>query len=105
MTMEDDIAEFGFDCKVRKLSARTIANYQKQMKYLQRYLKDEFEVTTVEDVKSYHLKQFLAMIDDRGRKRCNAFYRCCPKSISLLPTKIKPKNFNVIKYTAHRIAP
>lgn len=68
MTMEDGIAEFGFDCKVRKLSARTIANYQKQMKYLQRYLKEEFEVTTVEDVKSYHLKQFLAMMDDRGRK-------------------------------------
>ena len=27
MKMDDAIVEFGFDCKVRKLSAMTVANY------------------------------------------------------------------------------
>ena len=33
------IQEFGFDCKIRKLSPKTIENYQKQLTYLQRYEK------------------------------------------------------------------
>ena len=28
------IQEFGFDCKIRKLSPKTIENYQKQLGYL-----------------------------------------------------------------------
>ena len=68
MKMEDAIVEFGFDCKVRKLSEKTVSNYQKQLRYIQKYLKDEFQITEVEEVKPYHLKQFLAMMDDRKRK-------------------------------------
>ena len=52
MTMADGIQEFGFDCKIRKLSPKTISNYQKQLKYLQRYLESEFGITEVETVKS-----------------------------------------------------
>lgn len=68
MTMTDGIQEFGFDCKIRKLSPKTISNYQKQLKYLQRYLESEFGITEVEAVKSIHIKHFLAMKDDQGRK-------------------------------------
>lgn len=32
MKMDDAIVEFGFDCKVRKLSDKTVANYQKQLR-------------------------------------------------------------------------
>ena len=71
MTMAEAIQEFGFDCKIRKLSPKTIANYQKQMKYLQRYLGNEFGVTEVEAIRSIHIKQFLAMKDDQG---CKARY-------------------------------
>ena len=52
MTMAEAIQEFGFDCKIRKLSPKTIANYQKQVKYLQRYLGNELGVTEVEAIKS-----------------------------------------------------
>ena len=62
------IVEFGFDCKVRKLSDKTVANYQKQLRYVQKYLKEEFQITEVEEIKSYHIKQFLAMMDDKHRK-------------------------------------
>ena len=68
MKMDDTIVEFGFDCKVRKLSEKTVANYQKQLRYIEKYLKDEFQITDVEEIKPYHIKQFLAMMDDKHRK-------------------------------------
>ena len=66
--MDDAIVEFGFDCKVRKLSDKTVANYQKQLRYIEKYLKEEFQITVVEEIKPYHIKQFLAMMDDKHRK-------------------------------------
>lgn len=33
MLFQDAILEFGFDCKVRKLSPKSINNYQKQLRY------------------------------------------------------------------------
>ena len=62
------IQEFGFDCKVRKLSPKTIENYQKQMQYLFHFLVTELGIDQVEDVRSDHIKQFLAMMDGKGRK-------------------------------------
>ena len=62
------IQEFGFDCKIRKLSPKTIENYQKQLTYLQRYLADAHNTTLIEAVRSIHIKQFLAMMDEKGRK-------------------------------------
>ncbi len=68
MTMDEAIREYGFDCKVRKLSPKTIENYQKQLKYLQRFLLSEFQIQNVEDVRKSHIKRFLAVMDDRGLK-------------------------------------
>ena len=62
------IQEFGFDCKIRKLSPKTIDNYRKQLLSLERYLTAEHDITDVEDVRSYHIKQFLDVMDDKGRK-------------------------------------
>lgn len=62
------IQEFGFDCKIRKLSPKTIVNYQKQLVYLQRFLAEEHNITTIEEVRSTHIKQFLVMMDEKGRK-------------------------------------
>ena len=42
MHFSDAIQEFGFDCRARKLSDKTISNYQKQLRYLQRYLEAEY---------------------------------------------------------------
>lgn len=68
MLWNEGITEYGFDCKVRKLSPKTIDNYGKQLRYFQRYLQSEFEITQIEDVKPYHIKQFLAWMDDKGRQ-------------------------------------
>ena len=68
MLFSDAIREYSFDCKVRKLSIKTIDNYQKQFRYLQRYLEKEYGVTEVEEVKSYQIKEFLSMMNDKQRK-------------------------------------
>ena len=43
MHFNDAILEYGFDCRARKLSDKTISNYQKQLRYFQRYLEAEFK--------------------------------------------------------------
>ena len=53
--------EYSFDCKVRKLSAKIIDNYQKQLQYLQRYLEKEYGIKEVEEVRPYQIKEFLSM--------------------------------------------
>lgn len=62
MVFQDAMVEFGFDCKVRKLSPRSIDNYQKQLRYFQTYLADEYGIKNVEQVKAFHIKQFLGTL-------------------------------------------
>jgi len=87
----DAITEYSFDCRIRKLSGRTIDNYQKQLRYLQRYLKQEFQIEAVEEVRSFHIKQFLGMMDDNGRK---------PRYINDL-LKVFKTFFNYLKKEGH----
>ena len=61
MNWNDGITEFGFDCKVRKLSPKTISNYTKQLWYFQRFVKAEFN-----QIKTVHIKLFLSSMDDKG---------------------------------------
>jgi len=68
MTLDEAAKEFEFDCKIRHLSPKTIDNYGKQLRYLQRFLEKEFSISTVEDVKPSHIKRFLSMMDGAGRK-------------------------------------
>ena len=83
--------EYSFDCKIRKLSAKTIENYQKQLRYLQRYLEQEYGVKEVEEVRAYQIKEFLAMMDDKQRK---------PRYINDL-LKVFRTFFNYLKKEGH----
>lgn len=91
MVFQDAMVEFGFDCKVRKLSPRSIDNYQKQLRYLQTYLADEYGIKNVEQVKAFHIKQFLGMMDDKNRK---------PRYINDL-LKVYKTFFNYLKREGH----
>lgn len=68
MTFNDAIKEFALDCKIRHLSPKTIDNYRKQLRYLERFLVSEFSIAVIEDVKASHIKRFLSTMDDAGRK-------------------------------------
>ena len=68
MKFSDACKEFELDCKVRRLSPKTIDNYVKQLRYLEHHLSDVFSILNVEDVKSAHIKNFISAMDDAGRK-------------------------------------
>lgn len=91
MYFDDAIVEFGFDCKARKLSLKTIENYRKQLVYLKRYLAEEYGIQEVEAVRSSHIKQFLVSLDDKGRK---------PRYINDL-LKVYKTFFNYLKREGH----
>lgn len=91
MQFSEAIMEYSFDCKIRKLSAKTIENYQKQLRYLQRYLEQEYGVKEVEEVRAYQIKEFLAMMDDKQRK---------PRYINDL-LKVFRTFFNYLKKEGH----
>ena len=62
MQFSEAVMEYSFDCKIRKLSAKTIENYQKQLRYLQRYLEQEYGVKEVEEVRAYQIKEFASIL-------------------------------------------
>lgn len=62
------LQEFVFDCQARELSRNTIQNYKRQCQYLNNYLENELAIVNLEDVKPIHIKQFLVMMMNKGRK-------------------------------------
>ena len=68
MELSAALQEFTFDCRIRKLSKGSIENYCKSLQYLRRYLEEEHNVSAVEAVRAYHIKQFLAKKDEEHCK-------------------------------------
>ena len=68
LLLKDAIMEYELECKVRRLAQGTIDNYDRQLRYMRRYLEDECGITRLEDVKPAHLKRFLLEKEDLGRK-------------------------------------
>lgn len=62
------IHEFLFDCKVRELSDQTIKNYEKQLNKFRHFIRENFQVIVFEDLKPYHVKQYISSLQDRGCK-------------------------------------
>ena len=68
MLFRDAVTEFHFDCQVRKLSAKTIKLYDRQLEYLAAYIEQTDGITMLEDVRSVHIKRFLVGKAEAGRK-------------------------------------
>lgn len=68
MTIQELKQEFIFDCKVRDLAPRTVQNYEKQLNYFVRFLKESQGVEELEDLKPIHIKQFIAMLQEKKNK-------------------------------------
>ena len=49
LLLKDAIMEYELACKVRRLSQGTIDNYDRQLRYMRRYLEDECAITRLED--------------------------------------------------------
>lgn len=60
ITLEVALQEFVFSMKVRKLSPKTITNYQKQITFFIRYAQEEHNITTLDNMTGLVIKGFLA---------------------------------------------
>ncbi len=70
MLLKTAVKDFLLDCKVKKLSPKTIHNYSLQLEYWQRYWQEGHQLVNLEDVSANHIKCFMAMMDDKGRTAC-----------------------------------
>ena len=68
LSMKTLVQEFLFDCQIRNLAPRTIHNYEKQLNYFVRYLKDAQGVEVLEDLRPIHIKQFIVMLQGKNNK-------------------------------------
>lgn len=68
MLLEDLLKEFCFSGECRRLSKKTIENYKKQIRHLIQFLKEEYQVTELEAVKTNQLKEFMMLKYDGGCK-------------------------------------
>ena len=68
MLLKDAAKEFEFNCRCRKLSDKTIKNYSKLIAYLLNYLKENYKIMLLEDVKPVYIKAYLVSLQERGLK-------------------------------------
>ncbi len=68
MTIENLAKEFILDCKVRNLSPRTVHNYEKQLAYFTRFLKETEGVKDLDELKPVHVKRFIVMLQEKKNK-------------------------------------
>lgn len=68
MFMKELKQEFIFDCKIRDLAPRTVRNYEKQLDYFVRFLDESQDVKNLEELKPIHIKQFVAMLQEKKNK-------------------------------------
>lgn len=68
LSMKTLVQEFILDCQARNLAPRTIHNYEKQLNYFVRYLKEAQGVEVLEDLHPIHIKQFIVMLQGKKNK-------------------------------------
>lgn len=68
MLLEESLKEFLFECEVRKYTPKTIRGYRNGLNFLVNYLKQEHQLTNLEDIQTRHLKAFFMYQSKRGRK-------------------------------------
>jgi len=80
MFLTDLIQEFIFDCKVRELSPLTVHNYEKQLNKFRRFLREDYNVIKLEELKPVHIKRYIAFLQDKD---------CAPSYINDLLKAVK----------------
>lgn len=68
MLLEDVLKEFLFDCRLRKLSERTMKGYKNNNLLLLTYLKREFDIVELEDVNYRMIQSYVDYLIQGGKK-------------------------------------
>ena len=59
MKLETLVKEFLFECEIREYSGMTVENYRKQLRHFTDFLKEQFEIHELEQLKPTHVKAFI----------------------------------------------
>ena len=59
MKMETLVKEFLFECEIREYSKMTVENYKKQLRHFTDFLREEFDLDELEELKPTHVKAFI----------------------------------------------
>ena len=68
MLIADEKNEFELDCRVRKLSERTIKNYRMLLSIWVRYEREIYKNDVMEQVTSSHVKNYILYLINDGKK-------------------------------------
>lgn len=66
MYLQDVLKEFIFDCRLRKLSERTLKGYRNNNLSLFRYLDEEFKIINLEDICCQMIQSYIEFLSDKG---------------------------------------
>ena len=62
MKLETLVKEFLFECEIREYSGMTVENYRKQLRHFTDFLKEQFEICELEELKPTHVKAFIKLL-------------------------------------------
>ncbi|NMM61194.1 tyrosine-type recombinase/integrase [Clostridium sp. P21] len=86
MQLNDILKEFIFDCEVKNFSKRTLKSYRNNNALFHNYLRQEFKITNLEEIKTIHIKRYFKFLMKKGLtptyangvlKTIRAFFRYC----------------------------
>ena len=59
MQLEVLVKEFLFECEIREYTDKTVENYRKQLRHFLTFMSNEFQISTLEELKPLHVKAFI----------------------------------------------
>lgn len=65
MLNQDVLKEFIFDCKMRKLSDRTIKGYRNNNRKMMHFIEQEYQVTELEDTYHQHIQGYIEFLTNQ----------------------------------------
>ena len=102
MLLEDVLKEFIFDCTLRKMTDRTIEEYNGNNVRLQQYIKTQFQITELEQVNHSVVKAYIQYLIDLGRretyinsiiKSLRAFFKYCVREEYIAKSPMEKVSF------------
>lgn len=86
MLLEDAIKEYVYEIQIRNYTPRTIKGYKNNVLRFSQFIKNQWEVTELEEVYPAHIKQYLNSLKEKGRspvyintilKNLRTFFQYC----------------------------
>lgn len=78
MLMEDCLREFMFDCKLRKLSVRTIKSYHNNLLRMFKFIQSELKVSKLDEITPRCIQMYIEYLTKQGLKEnyINGIIKC-----------------------------